>query len=1258
MRERFHSLLLCAGLLAHAGHVTTAEAQQTGETADATDALRTHLADPVFRYRAEQAAGGRSLVMQTLTEEGRQAAYDWLRREAKGRKEQALECRMLAWLARDLKRPAEEIQKADDMVLQAAPDLPEGWLNRAEFYIAAADKEPQKAAWALDTFVQGLRRVDFTTPGWRAWLDPLDMTVWMERAAKARRLSSVGEALADAMGNAPREHALLDSAGLMRSVLHSKAMRDDPSLVERLLDAIATTQPHLALGDPLAYIELARSYEAEGKVGVARRIARLLIMAPVPQEVAVSESISRSGFALQWREAHPAPEAPQGATPLQQAQHETALAQHEAQAGQAAKLRAGWVILQLLWEDTVPRYLPMTQARVLLGQALNDDAAAFAENALLVAKDQPWNEGLISHALLAAALSDELEEDQLALAGDLDVAARSRVALRLCAFASSARLPLATLSPWLEEGAMILLGSTVQGQPLGRASYAAVLQSMEGLEKAGAQDRLRQVLRASAEKPPAVTEAEQWKQLATLVLRHGSDAEAASFAGTWRKQLAEQPETEALHLTAIASAAVRGGTVKGREYAALALEVWQRQFAEKVERGMEDAVGASRVAEALLACEDLQGFSDFVLGLQKAPGANAYSTFARMTKELAALHELLSGEEDRLPGVDAWVQAPAAEGEPARLQWQIVLPELDSNQGRMPPIRIQMPTGGRETSENMSEELTPDGRWWMAGAPHPLLARLAGKYDLELLAGDTPEKLRSLARVNEAGATGSVEVVGLPPSGCVQIMLRTRDDAVVKLGEKRLYSLKADLFSTGREPDAAAKEPSVGPQVGDNPSPATWTAHDDERWGRFIGAPIAIEDGAEYLLTQWAEPGLTDEKTLPVQLILLDERQRPLGPVPLVSTGFQEPNSGMMVNYTQHRAHSQRFRASDWGWAEDLVCPRERSGSKEEQTVPARYMAFVSRSVGDGALPLLQLRRFREPESGTGMDSSGSAELTQMPELNGEFVASVGFRVRSWHITMGPQRAIFSGVGRLGGFDVARIPWKPMMRVESHLLLGNEWPMCFASERALVVEPSWTGDRRLGVRMVPFGDGGKNYAACERRDLPLATYNRGELSVNQDGAILMVASEDREKPEPAAAWLFPDGKCSVCPLPRPPLTGEPGLDIAWWGPPANQFTLHEDGMLFEMEVTDELRLVSCKPGSPNDIPPDARPPKSKKKPQWRLERPDILTEHDTTSGAMVRRFHLPQPCEAKPMSFSETSPVFLFTTGHDIIRVNPPPRKK
>lgn len=1228
-----------------------------GAAEDPIQSVRTKLADAAFRFLSEQPDGGKSFVMPSLAvpDGARLKVYEWLRSEVKPVKEQALECRMLAWLARDLKRPEEEILKADDLVLQAAPDLPEGWLNRAEFYAASPGSE--KAAWALDMAAHAIRRVNLSEHGWRGWLKDMDLAAWRERAAQAGKVSALVDALSDALKNTPHGEARLEAAALVLDSLRDKAFQEHPDLAVNLLDAVKLAQPHLGLADPSAFADLARSFEAAGQKGVAGRIAQLLILAPIPKDFAAEEEPGGVGFATRWREAHPAPATPDAtASELERARHAVALAQHEAVMKDAMALRGGWRTLQHGWEDTTPRYQSTTQARVLLSQAMSEDGVTFARAATEAAKEQPWNEGLISHALLAMALNGDLDAESLTLASALKAEQRGRIALRLCAFAPTEKLPMEAIGPWLAEGSLMTLHRAPDGQPVERAAFESVLQGIEALEKAGDPEKVTGLLVAALDRPPRALDADQWDRLSHLVLRHGTVEQTKRLADTWSRVLGNEP-VEKDHLAALTRAALRGGPEKGRDFAAMILGVWERRFAENAGRTAEDAVAASRVAEALLACEDFDGFATFVAGLKQPTGTGKSITFSRMTEELDALRQLLAGEGTRMPAVDAWVQSPEAEGQAPRVHWQFVFPELDRFNGRVPPIRIEAVIGGREAAENMSAETTADARWWAAGTPHPLLARLAGRFDLDILVGETPRTVRTIANLRNVGAAGAVEVPGLPDTGCLRAVLRSRSRPVTDSGNAQPFSLKTPVFLTGREPDATTQDGAVGPAFQPHPTPPTWDRQAEERWGRLIGPPIVIEEGTEYLLTKFAAPPGMDEKPVPVSLILLDEKQRPLGAVPLVSAGFQAAR-GLPAIYTPHRAHTQRFRASDWGWADDAVCLREKTEAKGEQTTPARYMAFVTRSSGGGPLPLLQLRPYREPVSGTGAESISDPSLVEMPELNGEYVATVGFRPRSWHITMGPGRGIFGGEGRLAGFDVVRIPWKPMMRVESPLLKGNEWPMCFESSRALVVEPSWSGDRSLGLRFVPFGEKGNNYAACERRELPLPTYNRGELSIHRDGALMLVSSQNRDNPEPVAAWIEPDGRCHVCPLPRPPLKGSPGLEIAWWGPPAPWVTLHEDGMLFHLEHVDGLRLRKSEPGSPDDMPEGARPPKSKKRPQWKLERPDILTEHDTTTGAMVRRFHLAQPCEAKPMSFSENSPVFLFTTEHDIIRVNPPPRKR
>jgi hypothetical protein len=100
--------------------------------------------------------------------------------------------------------------------------------------------------------------------------------------------------------------------------------------------------------------------------------------------------------------------------------------------------------------------------------------------------------------------------------------------------------------------------------------------------------------------------------------------------------------------------------------------------------------------------------------------------------------------------------------------------------------------------------------------------------------------------------------------------------------------------------------------------------------------------------------------------------------------------------------------------------------------------------------------------------------------------------------------------------------------------------------------------------------------------------------------------------------------------------------------------MHEDGWLFHLEHDKGLRLLGTEPGTPEDMPKDCEPGRSKRKRSYRLERPDVLAHIDKKSGAVIRRFHLPKPCAGTPMAFDESGYVILFTTEHEIIRVNPP----
>lgn len=1144
--------------------------------------------DPAFRRRVEHADGVKDALNElAVPVKDHPALYEWLLSQAKPPQQHKIECLLLAHLARSLNRSAAEISTADDLALQAAPELPQGWLGRAEQYEKSSQKEA--AVWAVEAAVQGMRRVNLADQRWLGQLHPYRAVDWLAQAAKTDHLIEWVKAVAAALENTPRDTARPDACRLVLAILRHDAARKEPLMLQTLLEAVQNSQPRLILGDPANFAVVMRDLQNSGQIAIARQVARLLVFAPVTAENADIE------------------------------------------------VQRGFSELLGMWEDTTPPYQPSTQARQILQAAMTDDAA-FAEDCAHAAQDQPWNENLVTHALLAQALNGGVSAEQMALAAKLSAEARARVALRLAAFAPPGSHPQNASGPWLEE---LALGLTARLKDnTDRAPFESLLGCLEGLERGGESERLARVLGAMQNTAPRLDDLDHWERYARIVLRRRNLEMTHRLAAAWGGAL-DQSTQQKEHLPPLSRAAVLAGKNGGVEFAMMALTLWERHHAEMSSTSLPPPGVAARVGEALMACDYLEGFERFVTGLENLQKHRVTSLYTSMTKELTALRDLINGRGDLAPAVEAWIRPAAGENEAVTVQWQLVLPEL----GLSPDRAILITTGDRD-ARPPAEKLA-DARWWRAGTALPALARLGGKFSLEVLAGDDPEKLRSLVTIPEAAARGLHTLTTLQASGCLKIMLRSQINGMTTTSEPRFFSTKAALFVTGREPAAAEEISSLPcPDLAQTPPPASWQPDDANRWGRMIAPPVQIEDDMEYLFTEWPEQAIS-----PVRMILLDAEQRPLGPVPVVSTGWQAGNLSLTHTPLNRatRVRTQRFRPSDWAGDGDLVF---RSDGRAGEQKP-RFIAFVTRE-SFPRLPLLQLRPYDAvADQSRGGFRSFSPDL---PELNDEFIGHLGFSVHSWHVTFASDRGIITGKGALAGFDVMHIPWKPLVRAESELIEGNEWPMVFTPEHSLVIEPSWNGTRNLGLRFVPFDTRGERYAACRRLELPLPTYSRGEISEWLDGAVLMVSSQRGENPEPVCAWVEPDGQCHVVKLPRPPVKNNPGLEIAWWGPGGTKFTLHEDGLLFHMEHLNGLRLLGVEPGSPDDIPEGCSPGRSKRKRAWRLERPDVLVQMDKKTSMITRRFHLTKPCEGTPMAFDSRGYVILFTTDHEIIRVNPPGR--
>lgn len=1148
---------------------------------------RSKLADPAFRKRAEEPDGVSYALRELAGSPSEQSGlYEWLQENVKTAKEHQIAHLIRAYLARDLERPAAEISAADDLVLQAAPGRPEGWFGRAEQYEAESSAKKEASVWATEAAVQGMRRVNLSSANWKEQLHGYRGVDWLAQAVKTDHLTEWVKAVASAVEDATHGTARADASSLVLALLRHDAMRKEPLLRQILLEAVQSAQPQMVLGDPSNFLVVMRDMQTAGQTALAQRVARLLVFAPAPQDTE----------------------------------------------------QGGMSELLGMWESTTPPHQPSTQAWQILQAAMGDDPA-FAEVCLQAAQEQPWNENLVTHALLAQALSGGVSEEQLQLAAKLGEESRARVALRLAAFAPEGSHPQTVTGPWMEELAL-KLAAKMQTAQVERAAFESLLNCIERLERSEEKERIARVLDAVGKATPRTNDLDHWERYAQIILRQQSIERTGALAKAWSGALDESSEQKE-HLLALARTAISAGKNGGAPFAAMSLGLWDKHHAEMTTTTLPPPGTASRVGEALMACDDVDGFNCFVGSLENLPKNRINSLYTQMTKELCALRDLIAGQGDRVPGVDAWVRPPEAENETPTVQWQLVLPELGTSSER--PIVI---TTGDRDGRTVADKLA-NARWWRAGTAIPALARFNGKFSLEVLAGDDPQKLRSLITIQDAAARGEQSLAALPESGSLKIMLRANAKGMTHTSEPRAFSTHAPVFATAREPAAAADNTAVAWREASVPQPASWQPEDAKRWGKLIAEPVRIDEGAEYLLTAWA-----DKQSSTVRMILLDAERRPLGPVPVTSNGWQAGSHSVTHTPADRtsRYRTQRFRPSDWAGDGDLVFPTDgRAGEQLPQ-----FIAFVTRDAVVKALPALQLRPYRTASMVEKADGKFRSEKPELPELNDEHIGDLGFTLHSWHVTFASDRGILTGKGALAGFNVTHIPWRPLVRAESELLEGNEWPMCFTPEHSLIIEPPWNNTRTLGLRFVPFDARGERYAGCRRIELPLPTYNRGEISEWNDGAVLMVSTQDRENPEPACAWVEPDGQCHVVKLPRPPIKGNPGMELAWWGPGGTLFTLHEDGLLFHMEHLNGLRLVSVEPGSPDDIPEGCTPGRSKRKREWRLERPDVLIHVDKKTNIITHRYHLPKPCEGLPMAFASRGYVILFTTEHEIIRVNPP----
>src|SRR5436190_19498003 len=113
------------------------------------------------------------------------------------------------------------------------------------------------------------------------------------------------------------------------------------------------------------------------------------------------------------------------------------------------------------------------------------------------------------------------------------------------------------------------------------------------------------------------------------------------------------------------------------------------------------------------------------------------------------------------------------------------------------------------------------------------LQALAGRYDLEIQAGEKGGSFRSFAKASAVALDGKIEVKGLPQAGWVRGMLHSPRNGAMALGTPCLYSLQKPLLQSAAAPDV----------------PLLWRPDWVKQYGQPLSSVVAFEAGMQILIS-------------------------------------------------------------------------------------------------------------------------------------------------------------------------------------------------------------------------------------------------------------------------------------------------------------------------------------------------------------------------------------------------------------------------
>ncbi len=1087
-------------------------------------------------------------------------AYRLLKAQSAPKPEFALKARLQAALARTSRQRAEDIATAEQLDLQLNTDLPDAWLHRGISYVRAKEEK-----YAVDMFLEGVRRMDFAAAAdLFGSLAPPGLG-WMGRVAKQGRMDDLHTAMAEAFTRTKALSAGPVAYSILEALLLAAATPDAQGQsqfqrVTPLLNAVREHQPHLLL---LHFDELAgliRVWDRSGRHDAAVTLARAVLLTP-------------------------------------------------AGAGRSPVLEGGVEKLWLSESGAMTVEAPFPR---LMKMALAEPSGEFLKESEGVARAHPGDMHLVSCVLLLHAMKRPLEERDLGLAGSLEPSLRLGVAQRLLTLGERTNVNPELFRPWFVSGYATLAGTADDAG--GNLRLRLAVQLLSWLKPANSINvalphvvSMAQALAAEQKKGVAANR-DLWPQLAAFSCTSAGREACGRVLEEWGTALQAGPRATSgdwtqcrrgIHLMGQSMGEVEREAAS--DLARAGFRLWEWQWKSTHLSGDADALAAMHLLDCLMAADltaELQTFESQVLAEISHGNTEGFEdTLVR----LRSYRALFSSPGTTGPEVELTVGAPGDKGQGTRVIWRLT-----------PPLEREW----TRTIEDIqrSVESAETGR-----LPLRLgLPALAGKYELEIYAGENPETVRLVATLPAAAPKGSVVIKEMPEAGWVRAVLRTSSPASFTFGKVQPYASKGPMMDL------------TGQNQGDLPR---WPEVMATLYGQPACQPLPIEAAWEYLL-RVPPPASRRTMLLPprVFLVLLNAKLQPIG----MFSDLEDAEVATRVGDGE-----LLFRPGD------LVCmpgwTTSRSQAREgDQWEAPTHMVLTSRDAGPH--PAVSVHRFLP---------LGQPRPEPLPTASPKFLAMLGFELCSWQISTRLHRAVFAGPGAIKVYDTSVAPWKPLLTLESSLLHGQESLHLLGEHGLVCVEWPNEARARAGFRLIPPGFTGA-YESLPRTELPFNPQT-SELAPDESGMVFTSLGEGALRSRFDILWMTPDGRLLTASAARPSVEPPVAPEVLWWGKDGT-FAISEGSRIHQVKVSKEaltLERQETGPGFFAGVPEGARPGLSSRRLRYLLKRPDLLLRLDEATGDVVADVALPFVCRGAPIWLDDQpdAPVILRMDSGELVEV-------